>query len=686
MKSTTTRTSSAIALTLALLLGVAMGLRGGTAYAGAGDLDTTFGGGDGLVTTNFQNATDEARAVAVQADGKIVTVGITYITGTSYDFSVARYNPDGSPDTSFSGDGRLTTEMQPGYNTYDIANAVAIQSDGKTVAAGTTGGTFAAARYNSDGSLDTTFDEDGRFVCGAPNGCISGGESYWAHSATIQEDGKIILAGYRADSSGSRDFALVRVNPDGSLDNSFDGDGKVTTNFFGGDDEIRAVAIQAGRIVVAGNAQVSGINYDFALARYNPNGSLDTTFHGDGKVTTDFFGSDDGAYSMALQPDGKIVAAGAFHTVSSGYDFGLARYVSSGDIDTSFDSDGVQVVNFVAGTAEEVAFGVALQPVDGKIVAAGYAPVGGVNDFALVRLNPNGSLDNTFGGDGRVNHDFGGGVAIAYGVAIQVDRRIVTAGTADMGGTNNYDYALARYLSGLEPPPTPTNTPVPTQTPGEPTATPQATPTSCALQFPDVPPGSTFYDFVRCLACRDIISGYPDGNFGPGNPVTRGQLSKIVSNAAGYSENQANQSFEDVPTGSTFHQFIERLSSRGYISGYACGGAGEPCVPPGNLPYFRPNANVTRGQTSKIVASARGLPAPPPGLWTFQDVPQGSTFWEWIESLSSAGAITGYPCGGAGEPCVPPENRYYFRPNNQVTRGQSAKIVANAFFPGCQTP
>ena len=141
-----------------------------------------------------------------------------------------------------------------------------------------------------------------------------------------------------------------------------------------------------------------------------------------------------------------------------------------------------------------------------------------------------------------------------------------------------------------------------------------------------------------------------------------------------------------MPVGSTFHQFIQRLSSRGYISGYACGGAGEPCVPPDNRPYFRPNNPVTRGQTAKIVASAAGLPAPPPGLWTFQDVPQGSTFWEWVESLSSAGAISGYACGGAGEPCFPPENRYYFRPGNNVTRGQSAKIVAYTFFPGCSTP
>jgi hypothetical protein len=206
---------------------------------------------------------------------------------------------------------------------------------------------------------------------------------------------------------------------------------------------------------------------------------------------------------------------------------------------------------------------------------------------------------------------------------------------------------------------------------------------ACTAQFTDVPPGSTFHSFVICLACRNILSGYADGTFRPNANVTRGQLSKIVSNSAGYSEPHPEQTFEDVTVGSTFHEFIERLASRGHISGYPCGGPGEPCIPPGNRPYFRPNADVTRGQTSKIAASAANLPAPPPGQQTFQDVPVGSTFWTWIEALATTGAINGYPCGGSGEPCVPPENRPYFRPFNNVTRGQSSKIVANTFFPSC---
>ncbi len=216
--------------------------------------------------------------------------------------------------------------------------------------------------------------------------------------------------------------------------------------------------------------------------------------------------------------------------------------------------------------------------------------------------------------------------------------------------------------------------------------TPAPTPTpsgSCTVQFNDVLPGSTFYAYVHCLACQGIVSGYPDNTFRPSNTVTRGQLSKIISNSAGYSETYTTATFADVPVGSTFHLFIERLYSRGIVTGYACGGLGEPC--PGV--YYRPNVEVTRGQTSKVTAIANGLPAPPPGQQTFQDVPPDSTFWTWIEALASTGAIQGYDCGGPGEPCIPP-GKPYFRPGANVTRGQSAKIVSNTFFPGCvvQTP
>jgi hypothetical protein len=212
-----------------------------------------------------------------------------------------------------------------------------------------------------------------------------------------------------------------------------------------------------------------------------------------------------------------------------------------------------------------------------------------------------------------------------------------------------------------------------------------ATPTACPIEFSDAPVGSTFYEFIRCLACRGIINGYPDGTFKPNNLVTRGQLSKIVANAAGFVDPQTAQMFEDVPVGSTFFDFIGRLASRGYIAGYPCSGAGEPCNPPSNLPYFRPNNNATRGQISKIVSNAAGFSEPVSGQ-TFEDVPPGSTFYDFIERLASRGVMSGYPCGAAGEPCVPPGNLPYFRPNSNATRGQTSKIVANTFFPNCSPP
>ncbi|MEO8288731.1 MAG: S-layer homology domain-containing protein [Chloroflexota bacterium] len=215
-------------------------------------------------------------------------------------------------------------------------------------------------------------------------------------------------------------------------------------------------------------------------------------------------------------------------------------------------------------------------------------------------------------------------------------------------------------------------------------STTTATPTACTLAFTDVPEGSTFYPFIRCLACRGIINGYPEDNtFRPNNPVSRGQLAKIVSNSAGFTDPAGAQIFEDVLPGSTFFDFVQRLASRGYMSGYPCGGVGEPCGS-GNLPYFRPNANATRGQISKIVSNAAGF-TEPAGAQAFEDVLPGSTFYDYIQRLASRNIMSGYPCGSPGEPCGS-GNLPYFRPNLNATRGQTAKIVGNTFFPNCQTP
>lgn len=198
--------------------------------------------------------------------------------------------------------------------------------------------------------------------------------------------------------------------------------------------------------------------------------------------------------------------------------------------------------------------------------------------------------------------------------------------------------------------------------------------------FTDVPPGHTFYPYVQCLACQNVISGYGDGTFGPNNLVTRGQLAKIVSNAAGLDDVPGPQLFTDVPPSHPFYPYIYRLATHGHMGGYPCGGPGEPCDPE-NRPYFRPFNSATRGQLSKIVSNTAGYSEDHTDQ-IFTDVPTTHPFYIWIERLATRAFIGGYPCGGPGEPCDE-QNRPYFRPYNNVTRGQTAKIIVGPFFPEC---
>jgi hypothetical protein len=253
------------------------------------------------------------------------------------------------------------------------------------------------------------------------------------------------------------------------------------------------------------------------------------------------------------------------------------------------------------------------------------------------------------------------------------------------------------------PAPSSTSIGEPTLTPTHfPTLTPTPVPTHCPTEFSDVLPGSTFYPFVRCMVCRGIVSGYQCGGpaepcnpdedpyFRPNNYVTRGQLAKIVSESTGFSDTipPSQWTFTDVPYGSTFWLWVERLAGRQVMTGYACGqDPNEPCDGQ-HRPYFRSGAGATRGQLTKIVSNAAGFDDTIPlGQYTFTDVPPTHTFWLFVERLllNRPGVMGGYPCGGVGEPCDT-ESRPYFRPGNLLTRGQTSKIVSNTFFPGCDPP
>jgi uncharacterized delta-60 repeat protein len=312
-------------------------------YNADGSLDSTFGS-NGKVTTDFSlsisdvgytgaASNDYAHSITEQSDGKIIVSG----TGDAK-FAVARYDTTGSLDKSFNNDGKLTTPF--GVGGYGEGKSVILLENGKILVAGTSSIQFAIARYNPDGSLDNSFSEDGKFDTYL--GGIFSGES-----SALQVDGKALIVGYTYTRTFSwvtvsyvytYSFAVARFNVNGSLDTSFDTDGLVTT-YLG---KANCVAVQSdGKILVAGDS-----NSDFGLVRYNSNGSLDTSFDGDGKVTLDFGSGPysyvyDTIYTIALQIDGKILVGG-----SSSGNFALARYNVDGRLDITFDGDGRLTTDF----------------------------------------------------------------------------------------------------------------------------------------------------------------------------------------------------------------------------------------------------------------------------------------------------------------------------------------------------
>ncbi|MBK6541117.1 MAG: hypothetical protein IPG10_07525 [Flavobacteriales bacterium] len=294
--------------------------------------------------------------------------------GPNVDFAVVRYNADGTLDTSFSADGMVTTAI--GTST-DMATSVAIQPDEKIVVAGYTyNGTdfdFAVVRYHADGTLDGSFSADGKVTTAL-------GASDQAFSVALQPDGRIVVVGYSGDVQND-DFAVVRYNADGTLDTSFSADGKVTTAIGTSNDVAGSVSIQPnGRIVVAGSS-IDGSDNDFAVVRYNADGTLDTSFSADGKVTTAIGASNDVASSVAIQPDGRIVAAGSTGNGPNA-DVAVVRYNADGSLDTSFSADGMVTTD----TGHSLLTWLTPLPYSPmEHVAAGSSSTGTNLDFAVVR-------------------------------------------------------------------------------------------------------------------------------------------------------------------------------------------------------------------------------------------------------------------------------------------------------------
>jgi len=411
-----------------------------SAWAAPGDLDATFGTG-GIARTEL-NSVEEAHALALQTDGKLVAAGSKLIPTAAPeipplpDVAVVRYNTDGTLDGTF-GTGGVVTTPNGGYS-YEDAVSMAIRSDGKIVV----GGLTTLERYETNGALDTTWSGDG----------IAPGR---VTALAVQSDGKVVFTA--PTGNNPFDFRLTRYNDDGSVDLAFGTNGVVTTDL-GTDHDVPEAMIQQpdGKLVVGGWSG-NGVNdSQFALVRYDADGNLDPAFGSGGIVLgPDSASINDRIAALALQPDGKIVAAGVFSGT-----FALVRYEADGTVDTTFGSGGV-VTTVAAGQTGSPTAVVALS--NGKLMATGsWSPTGTI---AVVAYNPDGTRDPLFGTDGVVTTTLPGGVVVNAAV-LQPDKKLVVAGAATQV---NDDFLLARYEGPSDtiviPSPSPTPaTPIPTPT------------------------------------------------------------------------------------------------------------------------------------------------------------------------------------------------------------------------------
>ncbi len=382
-------------------------------YNADGSLDTTFGGGDGIVTTNIAGGNDYANSIKVLASGKILVAGYGMVAGSN-DFVLVRYNADGSLDTTFGGgDGIVTVAV--GSGTSDIINEIAVQSDGKIVVVGT-----AVARFNADGTLDTSFGGGDGFADSMPmNG---------ANSVAIQSDGKIVVGGHSI--SGWPDSTILRYNTDGTLDTTFSGDGIATNSFAAHEDWIESLVIQPdGKIVAVGTGWFG--QWGTIVSRWNTDGSLDTTFGSNGVATFSPTVWHDPAHSVALQADGKVVIAG-YGQPGGPSDFLVLRLNVNGTLDNSFGGGSGFVLRSTSA-GDDIATDVVIQA-DGKIVVTGYGTNGSNNDITVVRFNADGSLDADVAPSGLL----GGTVNFTEGSAAVVLDGDVTIADPELSAADNF--------------------------------------------------------------------------------------------------------------------------------------------------------------------------------------------------------------------------------------------------------
>ncbi len=406
-------------------------------FAQPGSLDANFGA-DGIVTTSIGNLRDQCRGFTIQDDGKIVAVGYSD-NGTNRDFALIRYNTNGTLDNTFSTDGRVTLDL----GGKEEGKSVVVQADGKILIGGHSDSNsdvdFVIVRYNSDGTIDSSFGTSGQVSTDFGKG------DDVATNILLVANGKILVTGY-AFNGDARDFAAAQYNADGSLDLSFSYDGMVTT-YVGRSGTCNSSVRQPDEKLILFGWSSEGNNLSFVALRYNADGTLDDTFGVNGIVVTDIGGISDYGYSLALQPDGKIVAVGYTYTSADVYNYAVVRYHADGSLDNSFGEDGIATAS-IGPDFDNITY-VVIQP-DGKIIVVGAAYFETEYDIAMIRFNTDGSIDHTFGSDGIVSTDIETNSNSPSGVRLQQDSKIVVSGTVFPGSTGvTADFTLTRYISGL---------------------------------------------------------------------------------------------------------------------------------------------------------------------------------------------------------------------------------------------
>jgi uncharacterized delta-60 repeat protein len=403
------------------------------ARAAAGDLDPRFGSG-GVVQTDFSGGDDYGFGIKVQSDGKTVVVGESGVYPLFHS-ALTRYNRNGTLDRTFGTGGKVVAALDAGG---DGSTAIVFQFDGKIVTAGSVIHNnfvlaFVTARFNSDGSLDQTFGGNGSVQTTFGDSAAEGND------VSLQADGKIVVVGFTGAGSYSslNNFALVRFNPDGTLDQSFGAGGKVKS----ASGVATSAVLQADGKILVGGTYDTGSGNGFMLARYNADGTLDGTF-GNAGVTKTAIGSGDAfSFGIGLLSDGRIVLGG-YSATTLDHDFTVACYTSSGTLDQTFGTGGIATTDFSGGT-DDIAYGLAVQR-DNKIVLGGRSGDYPTFNFAVARYTSTGQLDQTFGTGGKVltavSND-------SNGYALTIAGSNITLAGAVAKSQSPFDFGVARYFA-----------------------------------------------------------------------------------------------------------------------------------------------------------------------------------------------------------------------------------------------